>query len=84
MLATPNSTAANTQSPRSMKNMQTVAPAPNATDIASISFLQPATSASAPRIGASNATTDKATKVVTAKRKLAAAGSNSAAATEAK
>ena len=84
MFATTNSTAASTQSPRSMKNMQAVATTPSARNAPSIFFLMPAKSAIAPSTGASTATTDRATNVVTAKRKLAVAGSRSAAATEAK
>ena len=84
MLAKANSSAASTQSPRWMKNMQAVATTPSPTQAPSIFFLMPAKSARAPSTGASTATKASATAVVTANRKLAVAGSRSAAATDEK
>ena len=84
MLANANSSAASTQSPCWMKNMHAVATTPSPTQAPSIFFLMPAKSASAPSTGASTATKLSASVVVTANRKLAVAGSRSAAATDEK
>ena len=81
MLPRMNSPAPSCQWPCPMKNMQAVAVTPRPKNDPSIFFLMPEKSATAPRMGASTATTASAIVVAAAKRELAAAGSRSAAAT---